>query len=46
MGAKIGKRCYMECDAGAVCEPDLITIGDYVTIEPNTVLQVGHCSDQ
>jgi acetyltransferase-like isoleucine patch superfamily enzyme len=37
MGAKIGKRAYL--DHPVFCEPDLVTVGDYVNIERTGTLQ-------
>lgn len=37
MGCKIGKRAYL--DHPCFCEPDLITIGDYVNIERTGTIQ-------
>jgi len=39
MGAKVGKRCYFH--GAYMTEHDLMTVGDYVTMEPNSLLQ-GH----
>ena len=43
-GAKIGKRCYI--DDACVCEPDLINLGDYVTIEQHVTLQAHLFTDR
>jgi len=37
MGMTMGKRCYL--DHPCICEPDLITVGDYFTMERSGTLQ-------
>jgi non-ribosomal peptide synthetase-like protein len=37
MGVTMGKRCYL--DHACFCEPDLVTVGDYINIERTGTLQ-------